>query len=128
MEATLCNFRFYKFSRIIGHLPGVLGPAQGVAAVEAAVFGERVVSAPELARDLLVGGPAPADQHHVEPGQPEDRDEQERDYADQNDGDDHVSLHKENNWVTYQKLLALTKKLTNRYQFIRKSNVENLPS
>jgi len=71
---------------------GVLGPAQGVAAVEATVFGERVVAAPELARDLLVGGSAPADQHHVEPGQPKDRDEQERDDADQNNGDDHVSL------------------------------------
>ena len=67
MEVSLYTFRFQMFYMIIGHVPGVLGPTQGVAAVEAAVFGEWVVAAPELARDLLVGGPAPADQHHMEP-------------------------------------------------------------
>ncbi len=63
-------------------------PAERVAAVVAAVAREGVVAAAELARHLLVGGPAPGDQHHVEAGQPEDGYDEEADDDHDHDGDD----------------------------------------
>ena len=53
-----------------------------VAAVEEAALGERVVTAAELAGDLLVGRAAPRHEDDVEAGEAEDGDDEEGDDAD----------------------------------------------
>ena len=50
--------------------PGILRSTEGEAAVVATVPTEGVVSSPELARHLLIGGSAPGYQDYVETCQP----------------------------------------------------------
>ena len=63
-------------------------PAERVATVVAAVLRERVVPAPEFSRDLLVGGPPPAHEHHVKAGEAEDGYDKEANEDDDDDGDE----------------------------------------
>lgn len=67
------------------HSPGILWPELGVATVVPAAPGEGVVAALELARHLFVGGPAARHQHHVEAGEPEHRNGQDRDQCHQHE-------------------------------------------
>lgn len=61
------------------HSPRILWTALGVAAVVPTAARKRIVATLELAGDLLVGGSPPRHQHHVEPGQAEDRYRQQGD-------------------------------------------------
>ena len=61
---------------------------QGVTTVVPTGLRKRVVPSPELSRDLLIGGPAPRHEDHVESGEPKDGDDQEGNDADHDDGDE----------------------------------------
>lgn len=61
------------------HSPRILWTALGVAAVVPTAARKRIVATLELAGDLLVGGSPPRHQHHMEPGQAEDRYRQQGD-------------------------------------------------
>ena len=72
--------------------PGILGTTQREAAVVAAVSAERIVAAPELAGDLLIGRPAPSHQHDVEPGEATDGEKHQGDDAHDDHRDDRGHL------------------------------------
>lgn len=66
----------------------VVWPAKSVAAVEAAIFREGIVSAAELACHLFVGGPAPRNKDHVESCESKDGNDEHADDNDDHDGHD----------------------------------------
>ena len=86
------------FPVLLAHVLGrvletrVMRPAQGVTAIEATIFGERVVAASELAGDLFVGGPSSGHQHDVKSGQAEDGNEKQADDDHQDNGHEDVRL------------------------------------
>ena len=68
--------------------PRILRSTECKAAVVTTTLTERIVTPSELARHLLIGGPAPGHQHYVEPGEAAD--------GEKHQGDDHHDNHRDN--------------------------------